>query len=196
MQGNRVATFGFGESFGEIALLHGIQRTATVRACTDLDLLELDRSAFIWAVTGRDQSGLVRRRTSATVKLTGRPLREALTCVPWLARLDAAVVGRLESLASTSSINAGEVLWAQGTAGDTMVSLLDGEVIVERDGRVEATVGPGGWVGEVALLHNVQRTATVRAHTDVAFCELQREHVQQALALDGRNLGQLVEQLA
>jgi len=196
VQGRMVRTLEPGDSFGEIALLHGIQRTATVRAGTDLDLLELDRSDFIWAVTGSEQSGLVRRRTESTVKLTGRPLREALTCVPWLARLDSAVVGRLASLASTDSVAAGQVLWEEGTAGDTMIVLLDGEVTVERDGKVEATIGPGGWVGEVALLHDVPRTATVRAHTDVAFCTLQREHVHQALGMDDEDPGHLVEQLA
>jgi CRP-like cAMP-binding protein len=88
------------------------------------------------------------------------------------------------------------MLWAQGADGDTMVILLSGEVTVEQGGRIEATVGPGKWVGEVALLHDVPRTATVRARTPITYCVLQRDHVSEALAVSGEHPGQLVEQLA
>ena len=77
-----------------------------------------------------------------------------------------------------------------------MVILLSGEATVEQGGRIEATIGPGEWVGEVALLHDVPRTATVRARTPITYCELKRDHVREALAVSDEHPAQLVEQLA
>jgi MFS family permease len=51
-EGASLRTLGRGEGFGEIALLHDVTRTATVSALTDATLVEIDREAFLVAVTG------------------------------------------------------------------------------------------------------------------------------------------------
>jgi CRP-like cAMP-binding protein/MFS family permease len=196
VQGKLLRTLGPGESFGEIALLHGIQRTATVRARTALDLLEVDRSDFVWAVTGAENSRLLRPRASSPRETTLRTLEEALRQVPWLAHLDPPAVTELAAGARQESVPPGEVLWSQGEHGDTMVILLAGSVTVEQGGRVEATVGPGECVGEVAVLHGVPRTATVRASVATTFYELRREQVREVLALADGGVGPLVERLS
>ena len=194
VQGNVLRTLGPGESFGEIALLHGIQRTATVRARTEMALLEVDRSDFVWAVTGAESSSLLRRKPSNG----SRPgtLGDVLGGVPWLAHLDRSVLGELAASSREGSIPAGEVLWSQGETGETMVVLLAGSVTVEQGGRIEATVGPGECIGELAVLHEVPRTATIRASASTTYCELHRDHVRRALSLGDGEVGPLVEGLS
>jgi CRP-like cAMP-binding protein len=62
---------------------------------------------------------------------------------------------------------AGRVLTEQGRIGHEFVLLLEGEAAVERDGETIGTVGPGDFVGEIALLTRSRRTATVRTTTPV-----------------------------
>ena len=53
VDGRPVREEGPGESFGEIALLRDVQRTATVRALDETELMSLERRAFLEAVTGQ-----------------------------------------------------------------------------------------------------------------------------------------------
>ncbi len=55
---------GPGESFGEIALLHDVPRTATVRSTEPTRLLALKREQFLFAVTGHRRSGQIARAVS------------------------------------------------------------------------------------------------------------------------------------
>ena len=72
-QGGRVVrTMGAGEGVGEIALLHDVPRTASVRALGPVGAFSLDRGAFLEAVTGHATS-----RASATARAQERMSADA-----------------------------------------------------------------------------------------------------------------------
>ncbi|MEB3903983.1 cyclic nucleotide-binding domain-containing protein [Mycobacterium ulcerans] len=77
VNGRRVATLGPGGSFGEIALLHDVARSATVTARKDLDLVAMDRAEFLAALSSNTAAGL-RLGGLARTRLGTVPVEERL----------------------------------------------------------------------------------------------------------------------
>jgi CRP-like cAMP-binding protein len=73
---------------------------------------------------------------------------------------------RLARHAELVDFRAGEVLMTEGETGHEFFVLVDGEVGVTGGGETLAKVGPGGYVGELALLDPGPRSATVTALRD------------------------------
>ncbi len=69
----------------------------------------------------------------------------------------------------------GKVLCKEGETGREFFVIIDGTVEVEAKGKHVATLGAGDFVGEIALLEQVPRMATVTVKTPVRFFVLTRE---------------------
>lgn len=94
---------------------------------------------------------------------------ELLRGVPIFAPLGPAVLEGLATSLEDVRLAPGEVVFRRGDPGDRFYVISRGEVEVEVqvDTQEPVVLGPGGFFGEIALLSNVSRTATVRARTPV-----------------------------
>ena len=94
--------------------------------------------------------------------------------VPMFAPLSIAAKERLAARLSPRLVPAGEVVIAAGDAGDGFYIVDDGELDIDAGGR-HTTAHRADYFGEIALLRDVPRTATVTAATDSRLLELNRD---------------------
>lgn len=104
------------------------------------------------------------------------PGLELLRGVPLLALLPESTLERLARALVPVTASAGEVVIREGDHGDRFYVIESGEVEVTKDGRHVASLGPGDFVGEIALLREVPRTATVTATAATVLQSLDRDH--------------------
>ena len=84
-------------------------------------------------------------------------------------------------------LQAGRTLVRQGEQGDELFLLFDGVLQVEVDGKPVTEVGPGAILGEMALLREGRRMATLRAVTPCRVAVVPTDHI------DRKTLEELVK---
>jgi CRP-like cAMP-binding protein len=144
-----------GDYFGERALLHRAPRAATVMAIEPSRVLALDQAAFDALLAG---DLVVRAKLEAALTYRQEVAEMALFRDLSSAELDV-LLARLVPLEAA----AGETIIHQGDSGERFYVVRSGAVEVQRDGQPLARLGPGEAFGEIALLLDVPRTATVTA---------------------------------
>lgn len=161
-----VDTLVAGQYFGEMALLGRRPRRATVRAAADspLEVVALDGNAFNQLV---ESSPDLRQELQQIISL--REMQSRVETLGDIARDDSGreELRRLTAGAPTRTFAPGESIIHQGDLGEVFYFILEGEVEVSiRRGEGEVIIdrhGPGAYFGELALLGDRRRTATVRA---------------------------------
>lgn len=157
-----VKTCGSGDFFGELALLYNCPRAASVDAKEALVLWQLDRETFNHIV--RDASMKKREQYERFLKSVGI-LKE-------LADYDRAQLA--DSLRKESVAVGAEVI-KQGEEGDRFYLVEEGEFAAFKDGKEVLTYKAGDYFGELALLRDDKRAATVTARTDAKLLWVDRK---------------------
>jgi hypothetical protein len=121
------------------------------------------------AVAG--ELGRGRERTVIPAEDDVRALR-ATPLVGWLPPI---ALARIAATARPVDVAAGDLLIREGELGDCAYVIVQGELAVEQSGRVVRRVADEGVVGEIALICQMVRTATVRAISDCRVLEIERE---------------------
>ena len=106
----------------------------------------------------------------------GDPHRLALLeAIPIFSPLSPPVLERLAAQLTPVHASAGDEIIRLGDHGDRFYVVDKGEVEIVVDGAPPRREGAGEYFGEIALLRDVPRTATVRAATDVSLFALDRD---------------------
>jgi cAMP-dependent protein kinase regulator len=137
-----------GDVFGELALLYNCPRAATVKAKDDGKYWKLDRESFSNIV--QDAAMKKRDKFMATLKK-----------VPILAGLGDYELAQIADAATTNEHAADEVIIKQGDSGNTFYIVAEGTAKAVRDGNTVMQYKEGDFFGELALLHDAPRAASI-----------------------------------
>ncbi len=170
-----------GDCLGEMAIMTGQPRSATVRALEPSELLKMPTRVFEGLVSEHPivQQSMLQL---ATRRQSGREL--ALTDL--FRGLDKAVIQEFIRESNWVRLPGGEILFRQGDPADSLYAIVHGRLQVEirppQGGRpVFRQVGRGTCVGETALLTGEPHSATVRALRDSELVRLHKEEFTRLL---------------
>jgi cAMP-dependent protein kinase regulator len=168
--GNKVGTVGPGGSFGELALMYNAPRAATVMSSEPSTLWALDRVTF--------------RRILMDSAFQRRRLYEGfLEEVPLLSSLTPYERSKIADALETKKYPPGTVIIQEGDVGESFYILESGDAEVFKRG-VDQPVkryNKGDYFGELALLNDAPRAASVVSKSEVKLATLGKHGFQRLL---------------
>ncbi len=168
--GKKVNTIGQGGSFGELALMYNAPRAATVISTEASNLWALDRLTF--------------RRILMDSAFQRRRMYESfLEEVPLLSTLTKYERSKIADALDTQKFPPGSTIIKEGDPGEAFFLLEDGQAQVFKRG-IEKPVNSykkGDYFGELALLNDAPRAASVVSTTDVKVATLGKDGFQRLL---------------
>ena len=168
--GNKVATIEAGGSFGELALMYNAPRAATVISSDSATLWALDRVTF-------------RRILMDSTFQRRRLYEDFLEGVPLLSTLTSYERSKIADALDTQKYGPGSTIIKEGDIGEAFYLLESGEAEAFKSG-VEQPVkayGKGDYFGELALLNDAPRAASVVSKTEVKVASLGKDGFQRLL---------------
>ena len=169
-RGSKVATSGPGTSFGELALMYNAPRAATVVSTEPSVLWQMDRVTFRRIIM---DSAFQRRRMYESF----------LEEVPILSSLTPYERSKIADALETSKYPAGSTIINEGDVGDKFYILESGEAQAVKRGSDKPLkqYKKGDYFGELALLDDKPRAATVQSKSEVKVATLGKDGFQRLL---------------
>lgn len=203
---NKVGSIPEGGSFGELALIYGTPRAATIRASAPAPPETTEAETSAAPESEEPAKPAEEPATPAIVKtfrldresyrmlLMGNTLKkrkmyeEFLKKVPILSSLDSWELLTLADSLETHTYKTGDVIMKQGDDGDDFYIIVQGEAKVYqiKEGETEeidvGTLSTSQYFGEIALILNKPRAATVKASSDsLEVVKIGRERFERVL---------------
>ncbi|XP_014246337.1 cAMP-dependent protein kinase type II regulatory subunit-like [Cimex lectularius] len=150
----QVSTYENNGSFGELALLYSMPRSATVTAVTDGSVWCLDRGTFRKIVL---KSAFKKRKL----------YEELIEQVPMLHQLNPFERTNLADSLSSKTFQNGDIIMREGDEPDGMYFVESGKVVIRKKDKdkevILTTINKGGYFGELALVTKSERAASAYA---------------------------------
>ncbi len=127
---------------------------------------------------GHDNCTAIALRFAGAAVLTPTAAEQRIALlkrIPFFAHLSYPELVKVVGLTELRQASAGQEIIREGEVGNELYVVLSGEVIVLKDQHTIATLRAGAHVGEMGLIDNAPRSATVRAKTDVNLLVMRRE---------------------
>jgi|GEM_PF-5939327 len=183
--------------FGESALIEGGARTATVVArekslCLRIAVSQLRQMAHESHVIGEIESFM-----------TAIMVDQFFASSPLFRKLPREGIDFLSARGKLEYVGAGETIFQQGDPGDYFYMVIRGSVKAQVNEQNTKSIAQGGFFGEISLLANIPRTATVVADEPSvlfkisidAFWEVLVQHIEMALFIESLGEQRLMEDM-
>ena len=164
---SKLREYGHSDAFGELALLYNAPRAATITAKTNATLYSLDRDTFNYIV----KDSAIKKREKYEQSLKNVKVLESVSLYERSQVADAII---------EEKFSPGDKVISQGDIGSVFYMISEGEATAYKvfeeggDDKEVMKYKPGDYFGELALLKNEPRAASVLAKTNLIVMKLDR----------------------
>ena len=168
---NTLSILHSGDFFGEVGLLKGIPRTATIRSLTHSQVFTIDKQGFL---------ELIDKKPGFSIFIENLRLEHHLSRVPAFAKLSDRNLGRIIKTQNTMHVSAGTVICQQNEKSHSLVFLVSGKARVKHHGFDESTsyvheLQPGDYFGDDTLFTDTGYIADLEIIEDGEVLTITRE---------------------